>query len=106
MLKFDSYICFNLVYVLRLEDDCYYIGVSSNLNARLAQHFQGTGSVWTRTHRPIELLEVYIGGESKENEIAKKYIDKYGFSNARGGIYLKEKSKKVPINYWLKLITI
>ena len=104
MLKLDTYLCFNLVYVLKLEDDCFYIGVTSNLNARLAQHFTGAGSVWTREHKPIQLIEVYIGGEDKENEIALQYIKKYGFDKARGGKYLKD--KKTRLCYWLKQIKI
>jgi predicted GIY-YIG superfamily endonuclease len=104
MLKLDTYLSFNLVYVLRLEDDCYYIGVSSNLNARLAQHFCGDGSAWTRRHKPIELIEVHIGGEGKEDEIALQYIKKYGYHKARGGKYLKD--KKTTLCYWLKQIKL
>ena len=104
MLSEDTYLSVNLVYVLKCEDDCYYIGVSSNLNARLAQHFHGNGCAWTRRHKPIKLIEVYIGGERKENEIALQYINKYGYAKARGGKYLKD--KKDSICYWLKQITI
>ena len=95
---------YNLVYVLKLQDDGYYVGVSSNLNARLGQHFGGTGSVWTRLHKPIRLLAVWIGGEDKENEIARIYIERYGFDKVRGGKYLRD--KKIPINYLLKMIKI
>ena len=109
MLKNNSYTCYNLVYVLKCEDDCWYVGVSSNLNARLAQHFEGTGSVWTRLHRPIELIEVYIGGESKETEIVEKYIEKYTINKVSGGKYVNRKYRgqnTITICYWLKSIKI
>ena len=105
MLKNDTYISFNLVYVLKCEDDCWYIGVSSNLNARLAQHFHGTGAVWTRKHKPIKLIEVHVGGENKENEITEKYIEKYTLDKVSGGKYV-HRSKKVGICYWLKSIKL
>jgi DNA primase len=40
------------VYVLRLEDDCFYIGFSRNLDRRIKEHFSGNGSVWTKKHKP------------------------------------------------------
>jgi predicted GIY-YIG superfamily endonuclease len=105
MLKNDTYISFNLVYVLKCEDDCWYIGVSSNLNARLAQHFEGNGCSWTRKHKPIKLIEVHVGGETKENEITEKYIEKYTLDKVSGGKYVR-RSNKISLCFWLKSIKL
>ena len=105
MLKSDRYICYNLVYVLKLKDNCYYVGVSSNLNARLAQHFEGCGSAWTRKHPPISLIEVFIGGEDKENQVTELYRNKYGINMVRGGKYTKD-HYYIKICSWLKNINL
>jgi len=52
------------------------------------------------------LLEVYIGGTPKENEVARKYIELYGYDKVRGGVYLKDKPTKIRICSWLKQISI
>jgi putative endonuclease len=106
MLKADRYTSYNLVYVLECENNCYYIGVSSNLNARLAQHFEGEGAAFTRKNKPIKLIEVHIGGEAKENEITEKYIEKYTLRKVSGGKYVNVNRNKISICYWLKSITL
>ena len=75
-----------VVYVLELEDDCYYVGATMNLNVRMAQHFEGTGSKWTKLHKPLKILEViYPFREGLENEITQKYFGIKGKDNVRGG---------------------
>lgn len=97
-------ISLNLVYILKCEDECFYVGITSNLNLRLAQHFSGNGSQWTKRHKPIEIIKVVVGNLETENQIALEYINQYGYDRVRGGKYLKDKSTK--ICYWLKQITI
>ena len=36
------------VYVLKLEDDRYYVGESISPDTRIQNHFKGKGSAWTR----------------------------------------------------------
>lgn len=82
------------VYVLELENACYYIGFTKNLELRIAQHFEGNGAIWTQIKKPIKVLEVF---EEKtlnyENYITNQYMIKYGYSKVKGGdhIYFKEK---------------
>ena len=92
-----------LVYVLKLEDGCYYVGVSTNLNVRLAQHLDGTGAKWTRLHNVIGIEEVRFGNRTTEDLVTKEYINKYGSDKVKGGSYTrntKKKEKKLinPIN--------
>ena len=98
-----------LIYVLKLEDDCWYIGYTSNLNSRLAEHFGFRGryktTVWCDLHKPIKLVDVRIGTTDDENSLTLEYIEKYGFGKVRGGKWCKI-HRIIPINYWLKKITV
>jgi len=77
------------VYVLELEGGNYYIGMTHNLNQRLAQHFSGSGAKWTKLHKPISVLRVIYPAtkEDLENIITKEYIDLYGKDKVKGGSY-------------------
>jgi predicted GIY-YIG superfamily endonuclease len=77
-----------LLYVLKLENEKYYVGVTYNLNFRYAQHIQGHGARWTKLHKPVGITEVRTqGSTSLENLVTLEYIDKYGKENVRGGSY-------------------
>ena len=80
-----------LIYVLECEDNCWYVGITSNLNYRWSQHLAGTGAKWTRLHKPIRIAEVYVENCSteRENAITKQYSEKYGAENVRGGFHTK-----------------
>jgi len=92
-----AFCCVSLVYVLKLEDDCWYVGLTSNLNARIAEHFGLSGrfgaSNWTRAHRPVSIQEVVVGDYAIENEMTEKYIAMYGSSKVQGGKYLGRKNR-------------
>jgi predicted GIY-YIG superfamily endonuclease len=45
------------VYVLKCVDDTYYVGMTNNLELRLAPHHQGLGyRSYTTSRRPVELI--------------------------------------------------
>lgn len=69
------------VYALKLADGKYYIGKSDNVDQRIRSHFSGSGSTWTREHKPVKIMEV------RENVSRFEYMDKYGIDNVRGGAY-------------------
>jgi len=75
------------LYVLKLENDKYYIGSTYNLNFRYAQHCQGRGAKWTKLNKPIGIIEVITNIQTTENELTLQYIDKYGKPNVRGGSF-------------------
>ena len=83
------------VYVLELEDECFYIGQTYNLNQRLAQHFGGSGSKWCRLHKPVSVLKVYYPATEPdlENTITKLYINLHGKDKVKGGSYCAVNSK-------------
>lgn len=80
-----------MIYVLELEDDCFYIGITYNLNLRIAQHLSGSGAQWTKMHKPVKIVEVFHEGCSrqKEDEVTKKYVEIYGAENVRGGSWCR-----------------
>ena len=86
---------FPIIYILELEDGCYYVGQTFNLNFRLSQHYSGQGAKWTRLHKPVSVLKViYPATEPDlENKITKEYITRYGKDKVKGGSYCAVNSK-------------
>ncbi len=80
-----------MIYTLELEDGCYYVGITHNINMRYAQHLAGQGANWTTVHKPLRILEVFSEDATlrRENEITKQYMEKYGEAKVRGGSYCK-----------------
>ncbi len=75
------------VYILKLENNKYYIGSSVNLFRRIIQHWSGCGSKWTLLFKPVELISWILTSDLHyiENLITKAYVSKYGYLNVRGG---------------------
>ena len=48
------------VYTLRLEKGKYYVGYSGEIETRIASHFLGNVSMWTKKYKPIEVLSVRL----------------------------------------------
>ena len=89
----EALVLYPCVYVLRLEDDCYYIGSSYTLNQRLAQHWSGNGAKWTRLHKPLEVVQViYPAEKTTENETTQTYMQKYGADKVKGGSWCRVSS--------------
>jgi predicted GIY-YIG superfamily endonuclease len=76
------------IYILKLENEKYYVGKTNNLIERLNNHYYGNGSYWTCKYRPVTIIDV-IDCKSKfdENNYTKEYMIKYGLNNVRGGAY-------------------
>jgi len=55
------------IYVLKLENNKWYIGKTDSPKFRLDQHFALKGSVWTNLHKPLEIEE--IKSNCDENKI-------------------------------------
>ncbi len=43
-------------YILRCADKSLYIGITTDLDARLAKHNAGKGGAYTRSHKPVKLV--------------------------------------------------
>ena len=74
-----------ITYILELEAGKYYVGRTTNLNRRLAEHISQDykGSLWTDKYKFVCLLEARLGDTEVETTI--EMINRYGFENVRGG---------------------
>lgn len=81
------------IYVLELSNNKYYVGkTSKNVMTRFNKHVKGSGfgSSWTRLHTPLKILEQFETVDVfDEDKYTKKYMEKYGIENVRGGSYCK-----------------
>ena len=71
-------------YVLELENNKYYIGITKNIVKRLKKHNNGNGSKWTQIYKPIRCIEYFEYSKEKEREYTIKYMKLYGWENVRG----------------------
>ena len=86
-----------LVYVLKLDNDKIYVGITYNFNLRYAQHECGEGAKWTRKHKPIEITEIIPNACTEvENTKTLDYMKIYGWENVRGGYWCKLDMKNPP----------
>lgn len=80
------------IYVLRLENNKYYVGKTTNKTKRIQDHFDGNGSEWTRKYQPISVLKTIEDCDDfDEDKWTKKMMAKYGIDNVRGGTYCELK---------------
>lgn len=52
-------------YIVRCRDGSLYVGITTDLAARVAKHNAGKGGAYTRSHRPVVLVwQERAGSES------------------------------------------
>ena len=79
------------IYILKLDENKYYVGKTNNPQFRLEQHFNSTGSIWTTKYKPLSVLELIKDcDEYDEDKYTRKYMDKFGVDNVRGGSFCEE----------------
>ena len=79
-----------VIYVLKLNQDKYYVGKSNNINIRLDNHFSSSGSEWTKKYKPVEIVEkIENCDDFDEDKYTLKYMNIYGIENVRGGSFCK-----------------
>lgn len=100
------------IYALKLQDNKYYIGKTTNFVNRLNQHANSSGSDWTKIYKPIEVifckkiteyLKNNINCHKLENLYTEAFILKYGWENVKGGEYCKVKGNYSYLEKHLKL---
>lgn len=76
------------IYILRLTGGNYYVGKSSDVVARVNDHFDGTGSAWTARYKPVAIEKIIEGVDSFEEDTwVKRYMSQKGIDKVRGGSY-------------------
>ena len=85
------------IYVLNLEGGFYYVGRveggAEEVQRRFEQHCSGSGegAVWTRAHKPIDILEAKEGTAEDEDAKVHELQRLYGEDRVRGGSYSQMK---------------
>lgn len=78
------------IYILKLENNKWYIGKTANIHERIQQHLNGCGAEWTKLYKPIRPLQYKVKELTSlcdEDYITEQYMLKYGIPNVRGGSY-------------------
>jgi len=92
------------IYTLELEQGKYYVGKTNNPQFRLDNHFHSNGSEWTKIYKPLRVLETIPDCDDyDEDKITRKYMDKYGINNVRGGSFVSVKLEKSTIDVLKKM---
>ena len=79
-------------YVLQLENEKWYCGISTNVHQRIGQHLVGLGSKWTQLHKPISVQHMEVVPNefgSWEKSTTLKLMREHGWANVRGGPFCK-----------------
>lgn len=76
-----------MIYVIKCENDCYYVGRTEQGVNRVIQHLLEEGSEWTKLHKPLEVIEQSEGDGFIEDAIVKRYMSRHGIESVRGGSY-------------------
>jgi hypothetical protein len=80
------------IYTLKLSNNKYYVGKTTNPKFRLDTHFNYYGSAWTKKYKPIKVLELIKDCDDyDEDKYTLKYMEKYGINNVRGGTFCEIK---------------
>lgn len=87
------------IYILRLEQDNYYVGATENIQRRLRSHRYGGGAKWTQKHPVIEVAatnENVTNWKAVEKEVTLRMMEKYGWENVRGGPWTQRNLSSPP----------
>jgi hypothetical protein len=92
------------IYALQLENNKYYIGKTDNPQFRIESHFNNNGSVWTTKYKPQSIIEIIPNCDDyDEDKYTRKYMDKYGINNVRGGSFCEEHLSEQTMQALLKM---
>ena len=79
----------DLIYVLELESEKYYIGRTSNIIKRFRCHKIGEGSTWTKKYTNPKIIELEeCTSDYDEDNKTIEYMIKFGIDNVRGGTFV------------------
>ena len=80
------------IYILKLTNCKYYVGKTTNPKIRFDDHFNFSGSNWTKKNKPIQIEQIIPDCDDfDEDKYTIKYMEKYGINNVRGGSFCQDK---------------
>ena len=77
-------------YILQLENENWYVGITERGTDRLYEHFCGLGAKWTKLHKPVSIHRLdYIGSTKTEaseweKQTTLELMHQKGYKNVRG----------------------
>ena len=77
-------------YILQLENDNWYVGITARGTDRLYEHFCGLGAKWTKLHKPVSIHNVSYIGDNKcsasewEKNTTLEMMCQKGYKKVRG----------------------
>ncbi len=87
------------LYVLKLQNNKYYVGITKDIDHRLQEHVAGKGSWFTKLYKPEKIIQADRYTDISENEmfdietfVTVEYMQKYGINNVRGGKLMSKNS--------------
>lgn len=97
------------LYVLRLEQGKWYVGITSQtVEKRFYEHLHGRKSYWTKQYPPIEIADrkdlgdlSHQDAEEYEKKVVRKYMRAKGINNVRGGDLMDVSNYVVRFGYIL-----
>ena len=76
------------IYILKLEENKYYIGKTNYPNYRITDHYNSEGSAWTSKYKPVSVVKIIADCDQyDEDKYTLKYMNKYGIDSVRGGTF-------------------
>ncbi|MCY1564358.1 GIY-YIG nuclease family protein [Staphylococcus pettenkoferi] len=85
------------LYILKLEYDYIYVGITSNPRKRIRKLFIGNGAQITQKFMPLEVLDIIecrpirAEAEQIEDNVTEHLFNTYGKDNVFGGKYCNTK---------------
>ncbi len=61
-------------YSLNLSGGRKYVGITTNIDRRLQQHFSGSGAEWTKKHAPVSVNHVQLCRTASSAKAAERII--------------------------------
>ena len=95
------------LYVLKLEQGKYYVGITSQTpEKRFQEHLHGRGAYWTKKYPPVSIIDTrYLGdlsladAEAFEDKATRRYMKQKGINNVRGGYLTTTSGYAVKFGY-------
>ena len=97
-------------YVLKLEDECFYVGATKNYTYRIHQHFaHDGGSKWCNLHAPVEVVymkkhDSYKLAFADEKKKTVELMREHGFRKVRGADALNTQPNcytRAALSFWI-----
>lgn len=90
------------IYVLKLQQNKWYVGKSDCISKRYDQHVSGQGSSWTKTYRPVCVHQTFE--DKTEDMIVISFMRRYGVENVRGGSFCNHVLSSSEVNVIQRMI--